>query len=206
MFDAIRNRYALTCPVQEGQVWVGVSGFRRVRRLRGASAPAIFRVEFDCECGGRHETLVPHDRLDWDPLGSEGSATFTNLLTGRRELVATEFTHQAESHLRRGAWPWMFWCHPESAMRPGFPSSLRFVTPEHDRGDERVGVLVRCFQCARHTVNIVSHDHLDVPWHADPAIEFVAQVFDTDRVTAEERFRHQLWDGPSRVEWLPEAG
>lgn len=206
MFDAIRNRYALTCPSQAGTTWVAVSAFRRVRRLRGASAPAVFRVDFDCECGQRHETLVSHDRLDWEPLGNESTETYMNLLTGRRELVATEFADQATDQLRKGNWPWTFWCHPESSMRPGFPSSLRFVTPEHQHGDQRVGVLVRCFHCARHTVNIVSRDHLDVPWHADPAIEFVSQVFDGDELEPEERFRHQLWEGPSRVQWLADAG
>jgi hypothetical protein len=179
-----------------------VSAFRTIRRLRGATSPAVFRVAFDCPCGHRHESLVSHDALDWQPLGTDSAETFTNLVTGRRELLATELVEQATEHLRRGRWPWSFWCHPESGMRPGFPSSLRFVTPEHDHGDDRVGVLVRCFTCERHTVNIVSRDHLDVPWHNDPAIAFVAQVFDGDRIAPEERFRHQLWDGPARLEWL----
>lgn len=202
MFDPIRNRYALTCPEHEETVWVPVSGFRAIRRLRGAHAPAVFRVAFDCECGGRHEALVSHDRLDWEPLGTDSTETFTNLLTGRRELLATELSEQATDHLRRGSWPWMFYCHPESAMRPGFPSSLRFVTPEHGHGTDRVGTLVRCFSCERHTVNIVSRDHLDVPWHTDAAIGFIAQVFDGDAIAPEERFRHQLHDGPTRLEWL----
>jgi hypothetical protein len=179
-----------------------VSAFRTIRRLRGASSPAVFRVQFDCSCGDRHESLVAHDALDWEPLGTDSLETFTNLLTGRRELLATELVEQATDQLRRGNWPWSFWCHPESAMRPGFPSSLRFVTPEHDHGDDRVGVLVRCFTCERHTVNIVSREHLDVPWHNDRAIGFVAQVFDGDRIAPEERFRHQLWGGPARLEWL----
>ncbi len=206
MFDPLRNRYALTCPARDARVWVPVSSFRVVRRLRGAEAPAVFRLMFDCECGDRHEALLSHDRLDWEPLGSESTETFTNLLTGRRELVATELGEQAADRLRQGTWPWTFWCHPESSLRPGFPSSLRFITPEHSHGDHRVGVLVRCFSCARHTVNIVSRSHLDVPWHNDPAISYVPQVFDRDRIEPEERFRHQLWDGPMQHRWLDEAG
>lgn len=202
MFDQLRNRYSLRCPSTGESVWIAVSAFRTIRRLRGATSPAVFRVGFDCPCGARHETLVSHDALDWQPLGTDGTETFTDLVTGRRELLATELVEQATEHLRRGRWPWSFWCHPESGMRPGFPSSLRFVTPEHDHGDDRVGVLVRCFSCKRHTVNIVSRDHLDVPWHNDPAIGFVAQVFDGDQIAPEERFRHQLWDGPARHEWL----
>lgn len=206
MFDQLRNRYQLRCPERDVETWIPVSGFRQIRRLRGATSPAVFRVVFDCECGGQHETLVAHDRLDWEPLGTESTETFTNLLTGRRELLGTELQELAADNLRRGTWPWTFWCHPESAVRPGFPSSLRFVTPEHDHGDDRVGVLVRCFSCERHTVNIVSRDHLDVPWHNDEAIAFVAQVFDADRLEPEERFRHQLWDGPARLGWLEDAG
>lgn len=202
MFDQLRNRYSLRCPATDESVWIPVSAFRTIRRFRGATSPAVFRVAFDCECGTQHESLVSHDRLDWEPLGTDSVETFTDLLTGRRELLATELVEQATEQLRRGRWPWAFWCHPESAMRPGFPSSLRFVTPEHDHGDDRVGVLVRCFSCERHTVNIVSRDHLDVPWHSDAAIGFVAQVFDGDRIAPEERFRHQLWDGPARHEWL----
>jgi hypothetical protein len=200
MFDQLRNRYSLRCPELDHDAWVPVSSFRVIRRLRGASSPAVFRVEFDCECGGRHEALVAHDRLDWEPLGTDSTETFMNLVTGRRELVATELLEQATDHLRRGSWPWTFWCHPERALRPGFPSSLRFVTPEHDHGTDRVGVLVRCFTCERHTVNIVTRDHLDVPWHNDEAIGIVAQVFDGDRLEPEERFRHQLEDSVPR--WL----
>lgn len=202
MYDQLRNRYSLRCPEQDVLEWIPVSAFRTIRRLRGATSPAVFRVQFDCACGGRHESLVSHDRLDWAPLGTDSAETFTNLVTGRRELLATELVEHATDQLRRGHWPWAFWCHPESAMRPGFPSSLRFVTPEHGHGDDRVGVLVRCFSCARHTVNIVSRDHLDVPWHNDPAVAYVAQMFDGDRLAPEERFRHQLWDGPARLEWL----
>lgn len=206
MFDQLRNRYSLRCPHSGEGTLVPVSGFRVVRRLRGAVTPAVFRVEFDCDCGDRHEALVSHDRLDWEPLGTESTETWVDLVTGRRELVATELVEQATQQLRRGSWPWTFWCHPENAARPGFPSSLRFVTPEHEHGSERVGVLVRCASCARHTVNIVTREHLDVPWHNDEAIAFVAQVFDGEHVSPEERFRHQLWDGPARAEWLADAG
>lgn len=202
MFDQLRNQYSLRCPTHDEEVWVPVSAFRTIRRLRGATTPAVFRLQFDCPCGDRHEALVPHDELDWAPLGTDSAETFTNLVTGRRELLATELVDQATDQLRRGHWPWSFWCHPESALRPGFPSSLRFVTDEHEHGAERVGVLVRCFSCARHTVNIVSREHLDVPWRNDRRIAFVAQVFERDQLQAEERFRHQLWSGPARSEWL----
>lgn len=200
MFDPIRNHYSLACPELAEPVHVAVSSFRTIRRLRGATRPAVFRVEFDCPCGGRHEALVTHDRLDWEPLGTESTETFTNLLTGRRELLATELVEHATQQLRRGSWPWLFWCHPESALRPGFPSSLRFITPEHDHGSGRVGTLVRCATCARHTVNFVTPEHLDVPWHNDAHVGYVAEVFDGERISAEERFRQQLDRGAAWVD------
>lgn len=199
MFDQFRNQYSLRCPSLQENVWVSVSKFRRIRRLRGASAPAVFRVEFECECSNIHETLVSHDNLDWAPLGTESASTFMNLVTCRRELVASELANVASDQIRRGRWPWTFWCHPEHSMRPGFPSSLRLVTDEHDHGSGQIGVLVRCFSCSRHTINIVSRDHLDVPWHSDARIGFVAQLFDGDQLSPEERFRHQLWDGPTKL-------
>ncbi|MCW2955170.1 MAG: hypothetical protein JWO69_39 [Thermoleophilia bacterium] len=206
MFDTLRNRYALTCPTSGDRVLVAVSSFRVVRRLRGATSPAVFRVQFDCDCGDRHEALVAHDHLDWSPLGTDSTETYMNLVTGRRELVALELVDQATDLLRKGSWPWSFWCHPESSLRPGFPSSLRFVSPEHAHGGNRVGVLVRCFSCQRHTVNIVSTDHLDVPWHNDEAITFIPQVFDRDQLQPEERFRHQLHDATAQTRWLRDAG
>lgn len=206
MFDSLRNAYRLRCPLSGERVWITVSSFRTIKRLRGATHPAVFRVQFDCTCGTRHESLLAHDRLDWSPLGTETSETFVNLLTGTRELVASELGALATSMLRAGKWPWSFWCHPESSMRPGFPSSLRMVTPDHGYGDERLGVLVRCFSCARHTVNIVSREHLDVPYHHDARIGFVDRVFDGDSLTVEERFRHQLEYGHLKSEWLRDAG
>lgn len=199
MFDPIRNEYSLRCPTLERAVSVPVSSFRTVRRLRGAQRPAIFRVEHDCPCGDRHVALVPHDELDWAPLGTGSSETYTDLASGSRDLVGNHLGELATSMLSRGRWPWAFWCRPESALRPGFPSSLRFVTPEHGHGPQRLGVLVRCWTCARHTVNIVSREHLDVPWHVDRMIGVVDQPFAGEQQSDEERFRHQLELGPTHL-------
>ncbi|MCW2925956.1 MAG: hypothetical protein JWM98_3360, partial [Thermoleophilia bacterium] len=45
MFDKLLNRYSLRCPETGHSAWIPVSSFRVVRRLRGATAPAVFRVE-----------------------------------------------------------------------------------------------------------------------------------------------------------------
>jgi len=185
--------------------WVSISSFRMVKRLRGAEHPAVFRVQFDCEtCGERHESLVTHDRLDWEPLGTDSTATFTNLLTGTRELAGHEMMALASSMINRGAWPWTFWCYPESALRPGFPSSLRMVAPTHDHvgGPARVGALIRCYACQRLSVNLVTRTHLDVPYFNDDRIAIVEQIFDRDELTTEEAFRHQLSSGVVRAQWL----
>jgi hypothetical protein len=206
MFDTIRNQYRLRCPAADEPVWTSISSFRTIKRLRGASTPAVFRVTYDCSCGTAHESLVTHDTLDYEPLATEATATFTNLLTGTRELLAHELGTMAGDLIKRGNWPWTFWCHPESAARPGFPSSLRMVTPNHDHGDERLGVLVRCFTCSRLTVNLVTRDHLDVPFHNDPRIAYVGSLIGTDAVSVEEAFRHQLDHRTLRSQRLDRAG
>ena len=59
-----------------------LSAFRQLERLPGAAHPAVYRIVFECSCGGRHEGLVSHDDLDWAPLGlSAGS--FVDLVTRR---------------------------------------------------------------------------------------------------------------------------
>lgn len=206
MYDALRNQYRLRCSALEDHVWVAISSFRTIRRLRGAASPPVYRVEYDCPCGSRHESLVTHDRLDYEPIVGDSTQTFTNLLTGTRELVGAELGELAAGLIKQGRWPWTFWCHPESAARPGFPSSLRLISAEHDHGDERLGVLVRCFSCSRLTVNLVTRQHLDVPFYNDRRISFIPQVFAGQRLSAEEHFRHQLELGGYRNEWLPEAG
>lgn len=206
MYDALLNRYRFSCPATDEHAWVPVSAFRSVRRLKGATNPAVFRVAYHCTCGEMHESLISHDTLDWEPLGTETSGIFHNLLTGSRELLAPELGEMAGTMIRQGKWPWTFFCYPESAPRPGFPSSLRMVSPVEHSGPERHGVLFRCFTCERMTINLVSRQHLDVPFYNDPSLHYVDRVVGKDRLTTEEAFRHQLDSGRYRCEWLDEAG
>lgn len=195
MFDALLHRYRFHCPTTNDGVWIAVSAFRRVRRLRGASTPAVFRLAYDCTCGDVHEALITHDTLDYEPLATSSTATFVNLLTGSRELLGSEMSEFASMMIRQGHWPWTFYCHPESAARPGFPSSLRIVAPLTERehsATHTVGVLVRCHACERHSVNLVSRNHLDVPYFNDEVIHYVDRMIGDDSVTTVEAFRHQL--------------
>lgn len=202
MFDVLRNHYELRCPATGATAGVSLSRFRSVRRLRGAEHPAVFRVVFDCDaCSGRHESLISHDRLDWEPLGIDIPTAFTDLVSGSRALLGSELAGSASARLKQGGWPWTFFCHPESAIRPGFPSSLRLVAPTEGTDAERIGVTVRCFHCQRLTVNIVSRSHLDVPWYSDPHIAYLGVLLRDDQITTEERFRHQLASNLQHIGW-----
>ena len=48
---------------------VRLSSFRVLERLPGAAHPAVYAIRFACGCGDEHDALVPHDELDWAPLG-----------------------------------------------------------------------------------------------------------------------------------------
>jgi hypothetical protein len=199
VFDAVTNKYSFRCPIAGDTSWVAVSDFRQIRRLQGASAPAVFRVRYDCTCGSEHEGLVAHDTLDLEPLALDSSQTFFNIQTGTSELIASELGEMAMTMLKKGEWPWSFYCHPESAMRPGFPSSLRMIYPVEGDVHARHGALVRCFSCQRMTVNLVSQEHLDVPFFSDRTIQYVDRILGTDHLSEEELFRHQLENGLFRT-------
>lgn len=198
MFDLFRTRYRFRCPETGESHPVPLSAFRAVSRLPGATAPAVYRVSFECGCGSEHQALVPHDRLDWEPLATETTDVWVNVVTGTRELVSSELTDLAGSLIRQGQWPWMFYCYPESDFRPGFPSSLRAVTPTHTT-DETCGVLVRCGSCRRLSINLVTRQHLDVPFFNDEAVRFVPTMVADERVTDEEAFRQEL--SSTAVDW-----
>lgn len=204
MFDILRSEYQFRCPNDPSE-WasVPVSKIRVVRRFRGATSPAVFRVTFDCPCGDEHETLVPHDRLDLDPIGVDSPTPVLNLATGTREPLGRELGMLAQDMLKQGHWPWEFWCHPESQRRPGFPSSLRVVAPvDHSTDDEvPVGVVVRCNSCHRLSVNFVSRRHLDVPYFSDPQIRYVRRLFGDDVLSESESLRQRLTN-----DWLDGLG
>ena len=71
--------------------------------------------------------------------------------------------------MRRGDWPWLFWCAEERCRKPLFPSEIRFAA----RRDDRVGIAVVCSACERASLNVVTAWHLDVPFFHDRAVEAV---------------------------------
>jgi hypothetical protein len=166
-----------------------LSAFRSIEQLPGASHPAIFRVRFDCACGKEHDGLLTHDELDWAPLGLGAGEAFLNLMTTQLEPVSTELGELAALHIKRGEWPWSFFCYPEERPRPVFPSSFVLITA----ADGTVGLAVRCPSCRRLSLNLVSHRHVDVPFHNDSEIGVVEHVFEADALATIDEFRAELW-------------
>jgi hypothetical protein len=70
-----------------------------------------------------------------------------------------------------------------------FPSFFFMLTP----GDGSVGLAVRCPACQRMSVNLVSREHIDLPFHNDREIGVVEHHFHNDTHAAMAEFRDQLW-------------
>ena len=190
MYDTLRTSYTFACPVH-GETHVRLSRFRRLEELPGAQHPAVFRVDFSCGCGGEHPGLVTHDELDWAPLGLRDGTSFVNLMTSRVEAVAGELGDLAAVRIKAGEWPWSFFCWPEERPRPVTPSAFMLLAPTAAGG--RVGVAVRCPVCRKVSVNLVSREHVDVPFLNDREVGVVEHVFEQDAVASVEEFRAELW-------------
>ena len=190
MYDELTTRYTFACP-ERGQARVTLSGFRRLERLPGAAHPAVYEVSFACACGGEHQGLVTDEELDWAPLGLGGEGAFLNLMTNRLEALETELAAVAAQRIGAGEWPWSFFCYPEGQARPVFPSSFFLVAPAGR--ESAVGLAVRCPCCSQTSINLVSHQHLDVPFHNDRRVGVVDHVFAADAVRAVEEFTAELY-------------
>jgi len=186
MYDALTGRFTFPCPAR-GEVRVTLSSFRELERLPGAAHPAIFQVLFQCACGEEHDGLVTHDDLDWAPLGLQGGVFF-NVMTARLDGVDAELSDLAARRIQSGEWPWSFFCYPEDRPRPVFPSSFFLLAP----GDGSLGLAVRCPACQRTSVNLVSHEHVDLPFHNDAEVGVVEHVFSDDVAGTLEAFRAEL--------------
>lgn len=189
MYDALTTRYTFPCPTL-GETQVRLSAFRRLERLPGSGHPAVYRVEFECGCGGKHPGLVTHDDLDWAPLGTGERRPFLNLMTSQLDDAGDELGDLAARRIAAGRWPWSFFCYPEERPRPVFPSSFALLAPGEARG--LVGIAVRCPVCERVSVNLVSPEHVDLPFHNDDEIGIVEHVFARDAEGIVEAFRAEL--------------
>jgi hypothetical protein len=186
MYDAFRSQYTFACPTR-GETRVRLSSFRMLERLPGAAHPAVYRVRFECACGEEHPGLVSDDELDWAPLGL-GEGQFVNLMTARVESAGPELADLAATRIKAGDWPWSFFCYPEGRPRPVFPSSFFLLAP----GDGSLGLAVRCPTCRRTSVNLVSPEHVDLPFHNDAEVGVVPHVFAADAEAMVAEFRAEL--------------
>ena len=187
MYDALTGRFTFACPVR-GEARVTLSAFRQLERLPGATHPAVYRVLFACACGEEHDGLVSHADLDWAPLGLQGGAFF-NVMTSTLDPLDSELSDLAVRRIQAGEWPWSFFCFPEERPRPVFPSSFFLLAP----GDGSLGLAVRCPACQRTSVNLVSHEHVDVPWHNDAEVGVVEHLFSEDVARTIQAFREELY-------------
>jgi hypothetical protein len=189
MYDALTTRYTFACPAR-GETRVRLSSFRVLDRLPGSAHPAVFQVVFDCQCGEEHPGLVSDAELDWAPLGLS-EERYLNLMTARFGDTAEELSDLAVRRILSGDWPWSFYCYPENRPRPVFPSSFFLLAP----GDGSLGLAVRCPVCERISVNLVSPEHVDLPFHNDREIGVVPHVFGADAAHIVDEFRSELDSG-----------
>jgi hypothetical protein len=188
IYDALTSRYTFSCP-RKGEERVALSSFRRLEQLPGPAHPTVFGISFDCGCGAEHPGLVSHDELDWAPLGlTEGF--FHDLMTSRLVPVENELSDLAARRIQAGQWPWSFFCYPEERPRPVFPSAFVLLAPAETGA---LGVVVRCPVCSSVSINLVSAEHLDVPFHNDREIGVVEHVFGRDAERAVEEFAQELY-------------
>jgi hypothetical protein len=187
VYDPLTSRYSFACP-HGNEAQVPLSSFRLLQRLPGAAHPAVYQVVFACGCGDDHPGLVAHDDLDWAPLGASTSGSFHNLMTSHDDSLALELVELAAVRIRAGQWPWSFFCRREGRARPMTPSALALIAP----GGASVGVAVRCPVCGAVSINLVSREHVDIPFWNDARVGVVEHTFEPDALRALTEFRAQL--------------
>lgn len=171
MYDELTARYTFPCPARV-EVRVRLSAFRAVERLSGTSRPAVYEIRFACPCGSEHAGLATHRELDWAPLG-QVAAAFYNIMTGRLEPAAAPLADEAAWRIEHGRWPWTFFCAAETRARAVYPSAFRQLVPD----GHRMAVAITCPACARTSANLVSYDHLDIPFYSDDEVEVGGRVY-----------------------------
>jgi hypothetical protein len=186
--DALTGTFRLPCPTAGESRKVRLSSFREIERLPGPAHPAVYRVVFGCGCGGEHVALVGHDDLDRGPLGLGEATAYVNLMTSRRDDLATELSGIASARIGRGEWPWCFFCYEEDVPRPVTPSYFRLLAARSGT----VAVAIRCPACDSTSINLVTPPHVDVPFHSDARIGVVPQVFAEDALRTVDAFHAEL--------------
>jgi hypothetical protein len=105
--------------------------------------------------------------------------------------VGLELGDAACRQIEAGEWPWSFFCYPEGRPLPVFPSSFFLLAP--GGREQRLGLAVRCPACERTSLNLVTHEHVDLPFHNDAEIGVVEHVFPEDAALTVDEFRSELY-------------
>lgn len=192
MYDPLTSTYVLPCP-HRGRARLRLSSFRLLERLPGPVRPSVFQVQFACACGEDHSGLVSHDELDVAPLGLGARGTFRSLMTAHDHPLEPELADVAASRIGAGEWPWSFFCFLEACPRPITPSAMAVIAPGGTGGEGGLGVAVRCPSCAAVSVNLVTREHVDIPFWNDARVGVVDHVFADDALQAVESFRAELF-------------
>ena len=187
MYDPLTSTYSFSCP-RGRDTRVRLSAFRTLERLPGAAHPALYRVVFACGCGGEHPGLISHDELDWAHLGTTIDRSFRNLMTASDDPIAAELANLAAGRIGAGEWPWSFFCFLEGRPRPVTPSAFAVIAP----GGRALGVAVRCPVCASISINLVTREHVDIPFCNDARVGVVAHVFEPDALRLIADFQAEL--------------
>ena len=111
-------------------------------------------------------------------------------MTSKSDSARGRARRARRQKIRAGEWPWSFFCWPEDRPRPVFPSAFRLLAESDLAG--RVGVAVRCPVCGRVSVNLVTREHVDVPFHNDREIGVVRHLFAQDVGATLAAFRAEL--------------
>jgi hypothetical protein len=187
VYDPLTSTYSFACP-HDRDAQVPLSSFRQLERLPGAVHPAVYRVLFACRCGDDHPGLVAHDDLDWAPLGASAETSYHDLMTSHDHPLALELVDLAAARIRAGEWPWSFFCVAEGRPRPMTPSAVTLIAP----GERVLGIAVQCPVCAALSVNLVTRQHVDIPFWNDPRVGVVDHPFHPGTLHAIEEFRVEL--------------
>jgi hypothetical protein len=187
MYDPLTSTYSFSCP-HGSPPRVPLSAFRTLDRLPGAAHPAVYRIQFACGCGDEHAGLIAHDDLDWAHLGATADRTFRNLMTAHDDPIARELVDLSAGRIGAGEWPWSFFCFLEGRPRPITPSAFTLIAP----GGSAFGVAVQCPACSSVSVNLVTREHVDIPFRNDGHVGVVPHVFERDALRALADFRIEL--------------
>ena len=173
MYDVLRSRYTFACPTR-GETHVALSAFRRLVRLPGAAHPALYQVEFDCGCGDDARRPRRRRRPRLGAARSRRRHVPEPDDVDGYDSLAGELAEVSAQRIKAGEWPWSFFCYPEERPRPGVPV---VVLAARAGRQSALGVAVRCPVCSRVSVNLVSPEHIDLPFHNDAHVGVVEHVF-----------------------------